>query len=148
MQRELTVLVKFQISTRWTERKRTIQVYIHDTPKELLAYANRYNKSIGSDEVITDAVGLCQSFTLEKLVNNEWVPTPAAGFLRFSTEALTSGIISHEAAHMASNIYEQDWLPKHGPPWENIANEEVLAYLVGDITSKVVRQLYKRGLVD
>lgn len=138
----------FQISTRWTGRKRTIQVYVHNTAIDLQKAGARYNKKIGALGSIGDAVGLCQSFRRETLVNGEWIQKPDAGIIRLTKNALTTGVISHEAAHMASNIYEHDWLESHGAPWEDIENEEILAYLVGDITSKIVRKLYRLGYYD
>ena len=139
--------IRFQISTRWTERKRTIQVTIHDTPEELRQAGNAYNKAIGADGNIDQAVGLCQSHYSEKLKNGEWVLTEAAGVIRLTKDHLTTGVISHEAAHMATNIYHQDWHEQHGDPYDDIDNQEILAYLVGDITSKIVRKLYEKELL-
>lgn len=139
--------IRFQISTRWTERKRIIQVYVHDTARELQEAGDRYNRSIGSHGEIGHAVGLCQASIREKLMGGEWVATPDAGIIRLSKGALRTGVISHEATHMASNIYDQDWREKHGAPWDDIENEEILAYLVGDISSKIVRKLYALELI-
>jgi hypothetical protein len=138
----------FQISTSWTGRKRTMQVYIHDTAKQLRSAANHYNRLIGSTDKLEHAVGACQSFRREKLVDGSWVQLPAAGIIRLTKNNLTTGVISHEATHMASNIYGHDWLEGHGAPWEDIDNEEILSYLVGDITSKIVRKLYKLGYYE
>lgn len=139
--------VRFQISTRWTGRLRTIQVYVHDTARELRHAGDRYNRSIGSSSYIGHAVGLCQSSIRERLVDEEWVRLPDAGTIRFTRNSLKTGVISHEATHMASNIYDQDWREEHSAPWDDIANEEILAYLVGDITSKIVRKLYALALL-
>jgi hypothetical protein len=139
--------IRFQISTRWTERKRTIQVYVHDTAQELRDAGDKYNRKVGSDNDIGHAVGLCQANIREKLVGDEWVALPDAGIIQLTRNALKTGVISHEATHMASNIYDQDWREKHGAPWDDIENEEILAYLVGDITSKIVRKLYALELI-
>lgn len=139
--------VHFQISTRWTERKRTIQVYVHDTPEDLRLAGNAYNKAIGAEGNLEHAVGLCQSHYSEKLKNGEWVLTEAAGVIRLTRENLKTGVISHEAAHMAVNIYDQDWRQEHGDPYDDIDNQEILAYLVGDITSKIVNKLYEKNLI-
>ncbi len=139
--------VRFQISTRWTERKRTIQVYVHDTPDELRKAGDAHNRRIGNESNVDHAVGLCQAEEVEAVIDGEWVAQPSAGIIRLSKGALRTGVISHEATHMASNIYDQDWREKHGAPWDHIDNEEVLAYLVGDITSKIVNRLYDKNLI-
>lgn len=141
--------VHFQISTRWTERKRTIQVYVHDTAKELVEAGNAYNEAIGSKGDLSNAVGLCQGHYSEKYdkATDSWVLTPAAGIIRYTKGRLGSGVISHEAAHMACSIYDNDWREKHGDPFDDMDNQEVLAYLVGDITSKIVNKLYEKELL-
>jgi hypothetical protein len=143
----VNVTKKFQISTRWTGRIRSIRVYVHDTAKELQEAGDRYNRRIGSESDIGHAVGLCQAHYREKLIGKDWVKLPDAGVIRLSQGALTTGVITHEAAHMASNIYDQDWREEHGDPWDDIENEEILAYLVGDLTSKLVNGLYRHHLL-
>ena len=139
---------KFQISTRWTGRKRTIQVYVYDNVKELRAAAHEYDEYLGNEYTSLDQVhGITSPHQSEKLIGGVWHKTDKAGLIRLYKDGLRTGIISHEATHMACSIYEDDWLEKKGLPWGDETNNEVLAYLVGDITSKIVNKLYQKGLL-
>lgn len=142
-------LVRFQISTRWSGRKRTIQVHIHDTPEDLREAGNAYNDSINALGDIEHAVGLCQSHWTERYdkATDTWIKGDAAGVIRLTRKYLRTGVISHEAAHMAINIYDQDYREEHGDPYNDIENQEILAYLVGDITSRIVNKLYEKQLL-
>lgn len=141
-------MVKFQISTRWTERKRIIQVYVYDTVKELREAATKYDEWVGNAYTsFNNTHAITTSFQTEKIINGEWQKTPKAGLIRFYKGGLWAGVISHEATHMAVSIYGDDWLEKHGEPYEDMDNQEILAYLVGDITSKIVSKCYEKNLL-
>lgn len=70
---------------------------------------------------------------------------PKVGIIRFHRKSLGSEIISHESTHMAWWIYSLDHEFAYGSPSASIDSEEVLCYLVGDITRKIVNKLYKLG---
>lgn len=139
-------MIQFQISTRNSGRKRTIQVCIYDTVKELREAADKHNKRIGNTETGLDkAHGLCQSLERVFVYDSGRIRrTPTAGFIRLYKPALKTGIIAHEATHMAVAIYKQD-VQKTIPDMDR---EETLCYLVGDITSQIVRGIYKYNLLQ
>jgi len=142
------IVAKFQVSTRWSGRKRTIQVVVHSTAKELREEGDKYNHSIGSkEEVGGEAVGLSQGSYKEKYVDGVWIKLPDAGVIRFVAGRTTTGIIAHESTHMACSIYDNDWFEEHGNPFDNMENQEILAYLVGDIASRIVSKLYEYNVI-
>jgi len=109
--------------------------------EELRRAGERHSKRIGSNETGFDkAYGLSQALEFVRLGASGRVTKrhPDAGFIRLLKDELRTGIISHEATHMAVAIYKQD-VAKTIPDMER---EEKLCYLVGDITSSIVNKLY------
>lgn len=132
---------QFQISTRNSGRYRTIQVCVYESVKEMREAGAEYNSS--SVEEMGKVWGLCQAYYKERLDGKHWVKSPEAGYIRLVKDACRTGIIAHEATHMAVAIYQQD-IQRTIPDMDR---EERLAYLVGDITSEIVKGLYKYKLI-
>lgn len=135
---------QFQISTGHT-RYRTVKVCVYDTAERMRKAAIRYSKSIGDAPKIgwDNTHGVCQSFERTgETENGRILRFPEAGFIRLYRDGLTTGIIAHECTHMAWSIYQQD-VQKTIP---DIDREEILCYLVGDLTSRLVNKLYKYNL--
>lgn len=73
---------------------------------------------------------------------------PAAGIIRLWREALGTSVVVHEITHIACAIYRRDHRPEHGSVDDSMDSEEVLAYLVGNLSRSIVNQLYKRGYYE
>lgn len=133
----------FQISTRNSGRLRTVQVRVYDRLSDLRNDGKRWARRVGDiSEGIDAAYGLCQTFERVRTSDAGRVTHryPDAGYIRLCRKYLRSGIISHEATHMAVAIYRQD-IGKLMPETGTQKNED-LCYLVGDITAKIVDKLY------
>lgn len=137
---------RFRISTRNSGRLRTIWVWAYDTVQEMRAAGVAHAAKINSGETGFDkAYGLSQLLEYVHL-NSSGRATrryPDAGHIRLCRIGLRMGVITHEATHMAIAIYQQD-VQKTIPDMER---EEILCYLVGDISSKIVKKLYKLQLL-
>lgn len=136
---------QFQISTRNSGRYRTIQICVYDTVKELREAGLKHSEKYGGASGGMDNVhGLCQSYDKIDVYDSGKVRRkPPAGFIRLYRKGLRTGIIAHEATHMAVAIYKQD-VAKTIPDMDR---EERLCYLVGDITRQIVNKLYKYNLI-
>lgn len=134
-------MIKFQVSTRWSGRLRTIKVEVHDTVQEMRAAGEAYSKRLGLDQDgFVGAHGLAQSADWMSVSAGGRVRRlPLAGYIRLYKGALAAGLISHEATHIAWAIYKQDI----GKTVPDMAREEKLCYLVGDISAKIVHKLYQ-----
>lgn len=139
-------MIQFQISTRNSGRKRTVQVCVYDTVDELREAGRAHSKQITPDitEGFDNAYGLCQSHDRIKVYESGAIRRmPDAGFIRLWKGALRTGIITHECTHMAVAIYKQD-VAKTIPDMDR---EEKLCYLVGDLSARLVNKLYEKKLL-
>lgn len=139
---------KFRISTRNSGRYRTVWICVYDTVEEMRKAGMRHDTRMGftvDPGYFDKAYGLTQSFQVVLFDEDGKVAKrrPGAGFIRLFSSELRTGIISHEATHMAVAIYQQD-VARTIP---DMKREERLCYLVGDITSKIVNGLYKLKLL-
>lgn len=69
---------------------------------------------------------------------------PMAAHIRLYDGALSTNVVTHEATHAAMAIYNQDCLDE-APVHENMDREEILAYLVGDLSAAMVKKIYQLG---
>lgn len=136
----------FQISTRNSGRYRSIQVHVYDSVAELRKAGGRYRTRLGmgSKGTLRKVHGLTFALELEYVfASGATRRHPAAGHILLYTPGLRIGIISHEATHMAWSIYQQD-IQKTIP---DLRREEMLCYLVGDITRKIVNKCIQSGRI-
>lgn len=125
--------VTFDVSTEWTGQERTVTVHVHDTVEELRAEANAYHGS--TVHVFEDAYGACNSFGDEVVI-------------RFAQGFITAGILAHEVTHASMAIYALDVLchkPYARASAHVRADNELIAYIVGDLTTRVNDQLHDLG---
>lgn len=117
-------------------------VHVYDDRDELRAMHAKYRGCAPHDD-IAGAVVFTQGF--------RWpapVPGPIVVMLLW-TEQLTTRTIAHEATHAAAGFAFMDDVRG----WDSRAraylmgNHEALAYTVGDISSEVVRHLYRLKLL-
>jgi hypothetical protein len=72
------------------------------------------------------------------------IRNPRAAHIRLYDGALSTRIVTHEATHAAMAIYNQDCLTE-APVHESMEREEILAYLVGDLSAAMVSKIYEFG---
>lgn len=126
----------------WGGPKRYIRVIVHDTTAELQAAALHYRPFTNW----ADVAGCFHPAPHRERENNggKWVgitPPHWAGVMRLSRETLNSEIVVHECVHVAVAIYRMDIKPNIILGYECRDREEMLAYIVGDITSEVAGAL-------
>lgn len=102
------------------------------------------------------AMALCQSWYSQKYdeENDCWFEIKenrAFNRLHFIKDALGAEIVSHEATHASLHLIRVLQLSNEAVVPNDCdkkgSTEEALAYSVGDITSKIYKQLYKRGIL-
>lgn len=135
---------RFRIATRATGIRRQIFVHIYDDRDDLAReHCKARGKPYDPDADIAGGVVIQQGF-----------PWPSPDYtpiivMRLWAGQLTTKTVAHEAVHAAAPLYFMDGIPG----WHSraraflIGDHEMLAYLVGDITSEVVKQLYKLKLL-
>lgn len=141
----------FTISTRHTGRRRRITIKVYDDLGDLRQAAEHWHRQIGDDQTGQYDNASAVTHTYESILigtSGEEERGEAAGIMRLWRERIGSSVISHESVHAASGIYRQDHEPDHGPVHADIDNEEVFAYLVGDITARIVGRLYHYGFYE
>ncbi|MFE2710607.1 hypothetical protein ACFXKI_01100 [Streptomyces mirabilis] len=110
------------------------------------SYAKRTGTSAPGD--FGDAHGVTHAFQVMAIGSDGELQgsSEAAAIIRFWRQRLGTGVVTHEVAHAAAAIYEQDWLPGHGAIHDGIDNEEIYCYLIGDLASRIVKRLYHYGM--
>lgn len=140
----------FQISTRWSGRLRIVKVRIYDNIKQMRLDAERFGCNYVSDDpgCFSQALGVAHKWEGGSFTSNGgFVTDPVVGLIRLYRGEMGSRVITHEVTHLAVWIYHIDCTTRIGDPFENIENEEVMCYLVGDLVGKLVDRLYKYGLL-
>lgn len=135
---------RFRVATRATGIRRQVFVHIYDDLEELKReHCKARDQPYSPDDDIAGGVVTQQGF--------RW-PQPEVTpiiVMRLWTGQLTTKTVAHEAVHAAAPIYFMDGVPG----WHSrarsvlIGDHEMLAYLVGDISSEVVRHLYRLKLL-
>lgn len=129
---------RFQVATSASGQRRTIDVWVYDTLEELRAAAHRFNPL----RSFIDAAGCFQHS------GYRW-PSPEQawfGIIRLYRGQLTTETIAHESTHAAAEIYFADCTQ-----WDSRArahfrgDNEPLAYMVGQLASRITAQLYRIG---
>lgn len=138
--------VKFTVQTSWLIAGARIRVIVHPNGKAL--------REATSDPL---AAGVCQRWTF-KTFDGKGKEIPSKidhrvhANIHLHSDALGVGVISHESTHAAIQLFET----AHGlgklaigedSPVGTDSLEEQFAYTVGDIVSKIYKQLYKREII-
>lgn len=142
----------FRVTTRHSGRKRAVTVKVYDQLDDMRTAADRYARRNGTSEPgkFGDAHGITHAFQMMSIGPDGEVESAseAAALVRLWRHRLGTGVVTHEVGHAAAAIYEQDWLPEHGPIHDSLNNEEVFCYLIGDLASRIVKQLYRHGMYE
>jgi len=136
----------FRVTTRYSGRKRAVKVKVYDELSALRRAADAWTFRHGLEQPghFGSAMGVCHAFDSVFVPDDggEEIRGEAAALIRLWRGALGTGVVVHEVTHAASAIYQQDWEPDHGAVSDGMDNEEVLCYLVGDLTRRIVDRLY------
>ena len=130
--------VRFQVSTRASGLRRTIDVYLYDTVEELRAAAS----NASPDHSFESTGGVCQ------VPSYKWPRPDLAWFcvIRLHRKQIDFDTVAHEATHAAMEIYHADimkWNAKARAHFR--ADNEPIAYLVGEITERILFNLQRRN---
>lgn len=145
-------MIEFQVSTRHTGTRRVIKVMIYENRTRLQRAAKKRDGFFGlkqSKAWYDKTAALTNCITLVPVGENADDPeVPGTPYItiRFAKDALMgrpTEIIAHEATHASMYLYRHD-VQKTIP---NMEKEEILCYLVGDITRKLVNKLYEKAIV-
>ncbi|HEX5566004.1 MAG TPA: hypothetical protein VFY14_03525 [Streptomyces sp.] len=127
----------FRVTTRHTGRPRAVAVKVYENLAELRVAATAFTSAPAGH--FADALGVCHAYADDGA-------GPSAALIRLWRQRLGTSVIVHEITHAAAGIYRLDWLPEHGPMHDDLENEEIFCYLVGDLTSRVVARLHHYGM--
>jgi hypothetical protein len=136
------MIARFRVATRACGPRRTVHVHIYQD-RERMARQHCKDRGRPYDDSVHGGVAIRGGW--------HWPhPDPQPPIvMRLWTGQLTTRTIAHEALHAAAFIALMDALPG----WDSrartllIGDNEPLAYAVGDITSEVVRNLYRLHLL-
>lgn len=127
-----------------------MSVKVYDSLADMRAAADAYAQRAGTSPPgnFDDAHGVTHAFQSMTIGPDGEVTaqSEAAALIRLWRQRLGTGVVTHEVAHAAAAIYEQDRLPERGSIHDSLVNEEVLCYLIGDLASRIVKRLYHYGM--
>lgn len=145
--------VTFRVSVRRSGRRRFVRVTVYDTVQELRLAADRYCKRVGTyvPGEFDQAHGITHSsWSIFFGPDGEEASKDfaAAAHIRLHRGALGTGVVTHEVAHAALAIYRQDCLEERGSVHDDMDQEEVVCYLIGDLSARIVNCLYRYKFYD
>lgn len=131
---------RFTVTSRATGIARSALVHVYPSKAALLAASRAFGAEV--DEADTGAI--THSFGYRWPASDDM---RHMALIRLHLDQLDSNTIAHEATHAAMHIYFADCAG-----WESRARahmtggNELIAYLIGDLTGAIHFQLHKRGL--
>lgn len=138
---------RIRVSTRRTGARRVADVYVYDTAAELQAAARRF--SPGAPDGFANTLGVCHyvgRYTIG--ADGSEQDMPGRLIVRLVRGHLGTEVVTHEMTHAAVAIYGES-LPRDTLAVDVlVADNEVIAHLVSDLTRRLVDQLYARGLYE
>ena len=139
----------FRVSTRKSGQRRFVTVTVYDEIDDLRRAAKRHSRRTGTyrDGEFEQALGVTHSFQ-SVLIDGDGLELrqgPTAAHIRLWRGRLGTSVVTHEVCHAVSGIYQQDCLEELGSVHENMDNEEVFCYLLGDLSARIVDRLYRYG---
>lgn len=140
----------FRVSTRHSGVRRFVRVTIYPDAASMRDSALRHSQREGyiREDEYTKAHGVTHSIDVVHIgADGSRKRSPTAAHIRVYDGALGTGVVTHEVVHAAMSIYNQDCL-EDGAVHEDMSREEILAYLVGDLASRIVKKIYEFGYYD
>lgn len=137
----------FRVSTRHSGMRRIVRVSVYPDAPSMRRAARRYNEP-WMDEApqFTGALAVTHAVDIRHIgADGSEVRSPVAAHIRLCEEAIGTGVVTHEVTHAALAIYNQDCLEGQGPVHDDLPQEEILCYLVGDLAARIVNKMYELG---
>lgn len=138
----------FKVSTRHSGERRFVRVSVYPDAGSMRKAALRHSQRQGyiREDEYSAAHGVTHSIDVLHIgADGSERRSPTAAHIRVYDGALGTGVLTHEVTHAALAIYGQDCLKGQGPVHEDMPQEEILCYLVGDLTARIVNKLYAFG---
>lgn len=129
-----------------SEPRREVKVVVYDTVAALRAAATRFDNRTASRKKrqrgrYADTLGLCQRFELEDEHGRQ---QPLCAIVRLARQHLGAGIVSHEMAHAALQV----WMLDHPDERLTDSNDEPYAWVLGELVRRTVNWLHDHGVYD
>lgn len=137
----------FRVSTRHSGSRRYVRVSVYSDAPSMRLAALRHSKREGwiRDDEYDRAHGVTHIHDVRFYgPRGEETRSPLAAHIRVYDGALGTGVVTHEIAHAAMAIFNQDCL-EDGAVHEGMEREEILCYLIGDLASRIVNKIYEFG---
>lgn len=140
------MIARFRVATRATGIRRQVWVHVYDDQQQM---AKAHTEARGKVYDPKDDIG--GGVVYQTTHGFPW-PQPDPGpvlVMRLWTKQLTTRTVAHEATHAAAAMFFMDCLAG----WDSraravlLGDHEPLAYAVGDISSEVISNLYRLGLL-
>lgn len=143
----MALLKSFRVSTRHSGSRRFVRVSVYSDVDSMRAAALRHSRREGwiKDDEYSGAHGVTHIHDVRFYgPGGEETRSPVAAHIRVYDGALGTGVVTHEIAHAALAIFNQDCL-EDGAVHEGMEREEILCYLIGDLSSRIVNKIYEFG---
>jgi hypothetical protein len=125
------------------------RVALHDTTADLRRAARRMRPQTAA-ESWSDTQACFQPAPWRYVINPDGserkVGTRLVGTLRFAADDLDLEVVAHECAHAAAQVYRQRWREDCSLGDVCAEDEEMFAYILGDITAIVLDALHQLGI--
>lgn len=136
------------MSTRHSGSRRFVRVSVYPDVGSMRAAALKHSQREGyiREDEYSGAHGVTHSIDVLHIgADGSQIRSPMAAHIRMYDGALGTGVLTHEVTHASLAIYNQDCLEEQGPVHDEMPQEEILCYLVGDLTARIVNKLYSFG---
>lgn len=139
------ILADFTINVEF-EIPREVRVIVYESVKGLRSAATRYDNRTRSLRrkqrgLYSDTLGICHRF--ERLKPDD-SSHPQCAIVRLAKPHIGVGIISHELTHAAVWMRELN----EGQAPLTCANDESLAWVVGELVRQTINAMNERGIFD
>lgn len=137
----------FRVSTRHSGSRRFVRVSLYSDAPSMRRAALLHSQREGClrDDEYARAHGVTHSVDVRYIgADGSETRNPTAAHIRMYDGALGTSVVTHEVAHAALTIYNQDCLDD-GPVHEDMSREEILCYLIGDLAARIVNKIHEFG---
>lgn len=151
-------MIEFQISTKHTGERRRIKVMVYDNVEQLKRATRKRDGFFGfvqTPQWYEQMAATTNALSLVPVGNDPKDDGPSTPYvtIRLSVDKLKqypTEIITHESTHAALFLYKhdcQDDIEGDEVVLQDLEKEEILCYLVGEISRKVVNKLYEKSVL-
>ncbi len=145
----MTVLrstITVERNEEWRGPKRWLRLAVYETGQELREAAGKYRPQFKFQDTMMgcyQGAGFYVDDTGKRKTRSLYT-----GIIRLTTEHLHSEVVFHECVHAAAHIYRLDCYPRIslGDGFGAILNEEMFAYIAGDLGRQATNALYDLGV--